>query len=97
MYYFDYAATTPVCGAVAEAMVQALTQRFGNPSSQYPLGREARDAVAAQRAVIAAALDCDPADLFFTLPLAQHGWQLQAATDFVGSAHPQITEAVYTR
>ena len=83
MYYFDYAATTPVCGAVAEAMVQALTQRFGNPSSQYPLGREARDAVAAQRAVIAAALDCDPADLFFTsCGTESDNWAIQAALHY---------------
>ena len=49
MYYFDYAATTPVAPAVAEAMVDTLTQQFGNPSAQYPFGRCARDAVAAHR------------------------------------------------
>ena len=41
MYYLDYAATTPVPRAVAEAMTAVLTEDFGNPSSQYPYGRPA--------------------------------------------------------
>lgn len=80
MHYFDYAATTPVSPAVAEAMVEALTVQFGNPSSQYPLGRAARDAVAAHRAVIAEALGCDPEELFFTsCGTESDNWAIQAA------------------
>ena len=46
MHYLDYAATTPVPAQVAEVMVKVLTEDFGNPSAQYPLGRAARDLAA---------------------------------------------------
>ena len=45
MHYLDHAATTPVPPQVAQAMAEALTENFGNPSAQYELGRKARDLV----------------------------------------------------
>ena len=39
MIYLDNAATTAVPKAVADAMYEVLTEHFGNPSSQYPIGR----------------------------------------------------------
>ena len=59
MHYLDYAATTPVPVPVAEVMTAVLTQDFGNPSAQYPLGRAARDLVEDSRAAVAAALGAD--------------------------------------
>ena len=53
MIYLDHAATTPVPRPVADAMYQVLTEQFGNPSSQYPLGREAKALVEDGRAVVA--------------------------------------------
>ena len=53
MIYLDNAATTPVPRAVADAMYQVLTEQFGNPSSQYPMGVEMKAAVERWRAVIA--------------------------------------------
>lgn len=38
-----------------------------------------------------------PADLFFDIPLAEHGWKLRATTEFPGASHTHITEEVYTR
>ena len=38
--YLDYSATTPVCGAAAEACVTAMKRDFGNPSSLYRLGMD---------------------------------------------------------
>ena len=55
MIYLDHAATTPVPRPVADAMYQVLTEQFGNPSSQYPLGREAKALVEDGRAVVARA------------------------------------------
>ena len=66
MIYLDHAATTPVCQEAAQAALTAMTGGFGNPSSQYPLGREAAKAREAHRAVIAKALGCEPAELVFT-------------------------------
>ena len=47
--YLDHASTTPVRPEVVEAMAPYFTEHFGNPSSIYPLGQEASDAVAAAR------------------------------------------------
>ncbi len=42
MIYLDHAATTPLPEAVADTMYDVLRHQFGNPSAQYPLGREAK-------------------------------------------------------
>ena len=34
MIYLDHAATTPVSPEAAQAMVEVLTKRYGNPSAQ---------------------------------------------------------------
>ena len=51
MHYLDYAATTPVPAEVAQAMAAVLTEHYGNPSSQYELGRRAKDLVNRSRAI----------------------------------------------
>ena len=66
MIYLDHAATTPVPEEVAKAVYDTLTNGWGNPSSQYPIGKSARDAVAAARETIAAALGCKAEQLIFT-------------------------------
>jgi len=66
MIYLDHAATTPIPAAVADEMYRVLTQQFGNPSSQYPMGQEARKMVEGCRTVIAAALGCQSSELHFT-------------------------------
>lgn len=38
-----------------------------------------------------------PADRYFPIPLAEHGWRLLRSTDFPGFSHERITEEVYTR
>ena len=55
MIYLDHAATTPVPRAVADEMYRVLTEEYGNPSSQYPLGRQAAAEVARGRQVVARA------------------------------------------
>ena len=65
LYYFDYAATTPVCPEAVEAMTEALGH-FGNPSSRYPYGREAAERVKAHRTTVAKALGCSPDEVIFT-------------------------------
>ena len=42
MVYLDNAATTRVCPEAAEAAVHMMTECFGNPSTTYKLGREAK-------------------------------------------------------
>ena len=66
MIYLDHAATTPVPEEVAHAVYDTLVSGWGNPSSQYPIGKSARDAVAAARETIAAAHGCKAEQLVFT-------------------------------
>ena len=66
MIYLDHAATTPVPREVADAIYQVLTEQFGNPSSQYPMGLEMKRRVSSWRSVIAQAVGCDAKALFFT-------------------------------
>ncbi len=66
MIYLDHAATTPVPRAVADAMYEVLTEQFGNPSSQYPMGLEMKRRVEAWRQTVADALGCEARQLFFT-------------------------------
>ena len=40
--YMDHSATTPVDPEVTEAMLEALTKGWGNPSSLHSQGREAK-------------------------------------------------------
>ena len=48
-HYLDNAATTPVRPEAAQAALEAMTQGWGNPSSQYALGRQAADRVKSWR------------------------------------------------
>ena len=64
--YLDNAATTRVLPAVAEAMVRAATESFGNPSSLHQSGADARRTVEDARASIARVLGVDPDEITFT-------------------------------
>ncbi|MBQ8654482.1 MAG: cysteine desulfurase NifS [Clostridia bacterium] len=64
--YMDNAATTAVSPAVLEAMLPYFTQCFGNPSSIHSTGRDARRAVDAARRQVAAALNAEPSEIYFT-------------------------------
>ncbi len=64
--YLDYAATTPVDERVLQAMKPYFCERFGNASSLYSWGREARKAVAEAREKVAALLQASPSEVYFT-------------------------------
>jgi len=55
--YLDYSATTPVKKEVFEAMVPYYTENFGNPSSIYRYGREAKSVVDKSREIIAGTIN----------------------------------------
>jgi len=68
LIYLDYAATTPVEPAVAEAMAAVLMPggSFGNPSSNHPLGRDALSIVETARQQLADLIGAAPRDLIWT-------------------------------
>lgn len=64
--YLDHAATTPLDQRVLDAMMPYLTEHFGNPSSIYALGRQARQAIDEARNKVAEVLGCEPREIVFT-------------------------------
>jgi cysteine desulfurase len=64
--YFDHSATTPVHPEVIAAMMEYLTDKFGNPSSIHSFGRETRKAVDEARAKVADLIGAEPNEIFFT-------------------------------
>ena len=68
LVYLDYAATTPVEPAVAEAMAATLMPggSYGNPSSNHPPGRDALAIVETAREQLADLLGAAPRDLIWT-------------------------------
>lgn len=66
MIYLDHAATTPVDPAVLEAMLPFLGAVYGNPSSVYGPGREARAAIDEARDTVAAALGAQAREIIFS-------------------------------
>lgn len=64
--YLDYNATTPVAPEVLDAMLPALRDLWGNPSSDHAFGRRARQALDLARAQVASLLGCAPEELIFT-------------------------------
>lgn len=65
--YLDYQATTPLDPRVADEMAPYWSTRFGNPHSQgHRYGWDARDAVTAARADVAALIGADDDEIVFT-------------------------------
>ncbi|MCI9273791.1 MAG: cysteine desulfurase NifS [Clostridiales bacterium] len=64
--YADNAATTPVSEKVLQAMLPYFSQQYGNPSSLYSVGREAKKAVEQARETVARCLNAQPNEIFFT-------------------------------
>jgi cysteine desulfurase len=66
LVYMDNAATTPVKEEVLNAMIPYFTQKYGNASSIYKLGREAKAALDESREIIAKVLNAKSKEIFFT-------------------------------
>lgn len=64
--YLDHAATTPLCEEALQAMLPYLEEHFGNPSSVYDLGADNKSALLQVRKSIAATLQCEPQNIYFT-------------------------------
>ena len=64
--YLDYAATTPTHPEVVKAMLPYFTEVFGNPSSIYSCGQEAKGAIKEARAKIASLINARDEEIVFT-------------------------------
>ena len=64
--YLDNAATTRVSDAALDAMLPYFRQQYGNPSSLYAFGQEAKEALERARETVAGVLNCEPREIIFT-------------------------------
>ena len=66
MIYLDNAATTALSESARNAMEPYFSTHYGNPSSIYRFGQEARKAVEESRQTIASLLHVSPREIYFT-------------------------------
>lgn len=101
LYYFDYAAATPVDAKVLTAMQPYFSEQFYNPSALYLHAKAARAAVETARQQVAASIGARPGEIYFTSGgteannLAIHGVMRQyPAANIVVSAieHESVLE-----
>ena len=52
--------------AAIDAMVSVMEEQYGNPSSLYALGQHAKEILDEARASVAAAINADPKEIYFT-------------------------------
>ena len=65
-FYFDNAATTKIKPEVLKEMMPYLTEEYGNPSSLYGIGRNAKKAIDNSRNKVAELINCDKNEIYFT-------------------------------
>lgn len=66
MIYLDHNATTPLDSDVLAEMMPFLNRHFGNPSSLYSMGRQAKQALDIARSKTAACIGASPEEVIFT-------------------------------
>ena len=66
MIYADNAATTKMSPVALAAMVPALEDNYGNPSSLHSVGQHAAELLQSAREAMARCLNCKPREILFT-------------------------------
>ena len=64
--YADNAATTKMSETAIRTMLLYMETQYGNPSSLYTIGQEAKEALEQARADVAAVINADPREILFT-------------------------------
>src|SRR5690606_709726 len=78
--YLDNASTTPIRDEVIEVMTDVLKNNFGNPSSTYATGRNAKAVIETSRKQIAKYLNANSQEIIFTSSATEsNNWILQNA------------------
>lgn len=64
--YADNAATTKMSRVSIDAMLKCMEEEYGNPSSLYALGQQAKEVLEQARKDIAAVINAEPREILFT-------------------------------
>ena len=82
MIYADNAATTRISDSVFEKMLPFLCEQYGNASSLYSLGGNAKRAIEQARKQVAAAIGAEPLEITFTSGGSEaNSWVLRSIAD----------------
>ena len=85
--YADNAATTAVSEKVLSAMLPYFRENFGNPSSIYKAGRDARKAVEEAREQVAKAIGAAPREVYFTSCGSESdNWAIKGAAELMAQS-----------
>jgi len=91
MIYLDNSATTKPCTQAVEAITNALTESWANPSALYGFGFEAAKQLRAARQAVAAAMGAEPDRVFFTSGGTEaDNWAIFSAAKRFGKKHKHI-------
>ena len=66
MIYADNAATTKMSEAAVHTMVTVINENYGNPSSLYSIGQQAKEILEEARKTVAEAIGARPQEILFT-------------------------------
>ena len=64
--YADNAATTKMSRAAIDTLIDYTENWYGNPSSLYTIGQEAKDKLEEARAIVAEIINAQPREVLFT-------------------------------
>ena len=64
--YADNAATTKMSRTAIDTMVKYMEETYGNPSSLYMIGQEAKEALEEARGTVAKVINAEPREIIFT-------------------------------
>ncbi len=66
MIYADNAATTKMSEAALNAMISVIRENYGNPSSLYSIGQQAKETLEEARQAVAEVIGAEPREILFT-------------------------------
>ena len=64
--YADHAATTAMSEAAIEAMTRCMREEYGNPSSLYRIGQQAKEVLEQAREDVASVVNAEAREIYFT-------------------------------
>lgn len=82
--YADNAATTKLSDTAFQAMLPYLKDTYGNASSLYRIGQDAHHGVQAARETVAAVLNAEPSEVYFTSGGSEaDNWAIKGAAELM--------------
>ena len=66
MIYADNAATTKMSETAINTMISVMNENYGNPSSLYRFGQQAKEALESARETVAKCIGAQPREILFT-------------------------------